>query len=96
MAMSLWYHFLVHLILLVHGALSTSLNHCGLLEVGLHLEIQANLVSDSAPIRCCPWWVSLSRRHGDKSMPIPTELLLCRLFLTVMYKHEVIDKTGST
>ena len=43
------------------------------------------------------WWVSLSIRHGVKSMPLPVESVLRRLFfLAIMYKNYVIYKTGRT
>ena len=34
--------------------------------------------------------------YGDTSMPLPIESLLQRLFLAIVYKHDVIHKTGST
>ena len=33
--------------------------------------------------------------HGDKSMLLPVESLLRRIFLAIMYKRDVIHKTGS-
>jgi len=43
-----------------------------------------------------PWWVSLSIRHGDKSMLLLIESPLRRLAIRPMYKHDAIHKTGST
>jgi len=43
-----------------------------------------------------PWWVSLSIRHCDKSTLLPIESLLRRLFMAIMYKHDVVHTTGST
>jgi len=43
-----------------------------------------------------PWWASFSIRHGVKSMLLPTESLLRLPFLAIMYKRDVIHKTGST
>jgi len=43
-----------------------------------------------------PWWVSLSTHNGNKCTLLFIELLLRRLFLAFVYKHDVIHKTGST
>ena len=50
------------------------------------------------PVRCCPWWVSLSIRHCDKStgLLLPIASLLRCSYLVIRHKHDVIHKTGST
>jgi len=48
------------------------------------------------PVRSAPWWVSLIICQVVKSMLLPIEYLLCRLFLAITCEQDVVHKTGST